>query len=111
MMRKLRNPKSASRTPIATSLLSTMNRKRILDDRGLPAPGTVREALETLQTPGSALTSANSVRLFSPFVPGVPRTTFYWEQGKRLIQFVVLTVPGVLTSFKTFEGGPSRLRK
>ena len=49
MMRKLRNPKSASRTPIATSLLSTMNRKRILDDRGLPVPGTVHETPEPFQ--------------------------------------------------------------
>ncbi len=50
MMRKLRNPKSASRTPIATSLLSTINCKRILNDRGLPVPGTVHETPEPFQT-------------------------------------------------------------
>ena len=48
-MRKLRSQKSASRTPIATSLLLTMNRKRILDDPGLRAPDTVHETPETLQ--------------------------------------------------------------
>jgi len=48
-MRKSRNQKFASRTPIATSLLSKMNRQRILDDPRLSAPGAVHETPETLQ--------------------------------------------------------------
>ncbi|HXJ42292.1 MAG TPA: hypothetical protein VNH18_23635, partial [Bryobacteraceae bacterium] len=48
-MRKLRNQASVSRTPIASNLLARMNRKRILDDPRLSAPGTVHETPETLQ--------------------------------------------------------------
>src|SRR5208282_3235601 len=48
-MRKLRDPASVSRTPIASNLLPRMNRKRILGDPRLSAPDTVHETPETLQ--------------------------------------------------------------
>ena len=48
-MRKPRSLESASRAPIAASLLAGMNRKRILADPRLSAPGTVHETSEALQ--------------------------------------------------------------
>ena len=60
-MRKPRSQESASRAPIATSLLARMNRKRILADPRLSAPGTVHETSEALQATVAGIREFNGL--------------------------------------------------